>query len=155
MSNNIENAERYSPEKLLLGFSRTKFIAFTLIALLVHVVFIGATSINYIYYKLNPDAARAIEEKKAAAEAQKAAEKKLAQSSATTGQVSQATSAPTAAASSSGPMATAAAAPAGPNIPESRMNAPVVKEITATAKPDEIPKSPGDLGIRIEDTNPK
>ena len=35
------------------------------------------------------------------------------------------------------------------------MNAPVVKEITATAKPDEIPKSPEDLGIKIEDTNPK
>ena len=123
-----------SPDELLAGFSTSNVFRWFLVALLVHAVVIGGFSIGTIRDALDPEGAKA--RKEAALAAAKAA--------ATPAPAAQ----PAAATPAAAPEATATAKPEAPQTP-------IEKATTEAAKPDEIPDTPDDLGLSIEDTNVK
>jgi outer membrane biosynthesis protein TonB len=127
-----------SPDELLAGFSTSNVFRWFLVALLVHAVVIGGFSIGTIRDALDPEGA------KARKEAALAAAKAAATPAATTAPAAQ----PAAATPAAAPEATAAAKPEAPQTP-------IEKVPTEAAKPDEIPDTPDDLGLSIEDTNVK
>jgi hypothetical protein len=133
----------YSPDKLLAIFTKTRFIFYLGIALAVHVIIIAATSIGYINDNwIDPKgAARRLEELAAAAKTNQAA--------------FAATNKPAGSAGTGTVAATAASGPAGTNISADRTNSLMMKQITAAAKPEEIPSITNALGISLEDTNPQ
>ncbi|MEI8229388.1 MAG: hypothetical protein WCH77_14155 [Planctomycetota bacterium] len=125
--------DRLSPDSLVATFSQSHLLRWFLLAFLIHAIVIGGMSIGNIRDLLDPEGAKA--RKEAAIAAAKAP--------------------PTAATQAPAPAAPAAeataAAPAKPDAEKS----PVEKATTEVAKPGEIPKSPDDLGLSIEDTNPQ
>lgn len=128
--------DRLSPDSLVATFSQSHLLRWFLLAFLIHAIVIGGFSIGNIRDLLDPEGAKA--RKEAAIAAAKASTAAPAATAATPAQA-----APTA-------EATAAAA-AKPDAEKS----PVEKATTEVAKPGEIPKAPDDLGLSIEDTNPK
>jgi len=149
-----------SPRDLLTMFTRGHMAFWIAVAVGIHVVFIGAFSVGYIRDRLDPEgAAQRLAAAEAAKEALKQQAAKETQRSATAARSPEpaAVAASTnAAAAKSAADETANAAPAGARgatVPAERANTPVVKRITETATPEELPKTPGDLGISIEDTN--
>ena len=150
MSEFDEEMRRFAPHKLLSIFAKTKIVLFLVLALAIHVVVIGGTSVDYVYYRVvfpkkgelrdkARDALKTKEEehrKKVAADKEAAAESnRLARAAANTNTASTAK---------------------GPLTDADRMDAAkdtaVIKRITDTAKPEEMPDDPGDLGITVEDT---
>jgi outer membrane biosynthesis protein TonB len=127
-----------SPDELLAGFSTSNVFRWFLVALALHAVVIGGFSIGTIRDALDPEGA------KARKEAALAAAKAAATPAATTAPAAQ----PAAATPAAAPEATAAAKPEAPQTP-------IEKVTTEAAKPDEIPDTPDDLGLSIEDTNVK
>jgi outer membrane biosynthesis protein TonB len=123
-----------SPDELLAGFSTSNVFRWFLVALALHAVVIGGFSIGTIRDALDPEGAKA--RKEAALAAAKAA--------ATPAPAAQ----PAAATPAAAPEATATAKPEAPQTP-------IEKATTEAAKPDEIPDTPDDLGLSIEDTNVK
>ena len=128
-----------SPDDLLAGFSTSNVFRWFLAALLLHAVVIGGFSIGTIRDALDPEGA------KARREAALAAAKATAAPAATQAPADQPAAATPAAAA---PEATAAAKPEAPQTP-------IEKATTEAAKPEEIPDTPDDLGLSIEDTNVK
>ena len=128
--------DRLSPDSLVATFSQSHLLKWFLLAFLIHAIVIGGFSIGNIRDLLDPEGAKA--RKEAAIAAAKASTAAPAATAATPAQA-----APTA-------EATATAAPK-PDAEKS----PVEKATTEVAKPGEIPKAPDDLGLSIEDTNPK
>ena len=51
--NSVESL--YSPDKLLAGFTRSRFITYIIIAILLHVIILTATSVPYLLDQINPD----------------------------------------------------------------------------------------------------
>ncbi len=150
MNNNSPHLDQFSPHKLLTGFTRSRFWMWMVMAIAVHVLFIGALSLGYIRDNyIDPEGAQA---RKTAAEAAAKAE---AEKNAPKPPVSLPPD--TAAATNAAPTNAVAAtfAPATnslPDIPEDRKDTAVVKAITAVAQTNEIPKMPDDLGLSIRDT---
>ena len=128
--------DRLSPDSLVATFSQSHLLKWFLLAFLIHAIVIGGFSIGNIRDLLDPEGAKA--RKEAAIAAAKASTAAPAATAATPAQA-----APTAEAT-----ATAAAKP-------DAEKSPVEKATTEVAKPGEIPKAPDDLGLSIEDTNPK
>lgn len=131
-------AGQISPDDLLGGFSQGHLLRWFLAALVIHAVVIGGFSVGTIRDWVDPEGAKARKEAVAAA----------ARAATTPAEVP----APQAAA----PPAEATAGATPP--PESQADAaetPIEKATTATAKPEEIPDVPDDLGLSIDDTNPK
>ena len=156
MQEQTNEAVHLSPEKLLSGFSKGHMAQWILIAAAIHVVVIGSLSVSYIRDRwIDPKGAEArIVAAKAAQEAlKKAAAAKAVAGKAGAGAAASASGAVARASSASGTGAVSSAAAGGDEIPEDRKNSPVVKRITESAKPGEIPKQPGEIGISIEDTN--
>ena len=143
MQTEIQERMQYTPARLLTGFTKTRIVVWIAVAVALHALLIGMTSLGYIRDKLAPEQAAARKAAAAAAAAEKTRPPKAA---------AKVPAAP-------GPTnvaAVAKAAPAGEEaIPEERKNAPVVKRITEAAKGAELPKQPGDLGISVDDTNPR
>lgn len=133
---------RRGPDKLLTTFSKSPFWIWVIMSLVIHLsisVFISYGFIRDHY--LDPEGAVA---RKAAALAAEAKPEPAP--------------APKPVAPKPVPPApTAAATPTNSTdrLLEERKNTPVVQRITETAKPAEIPKQPGDLGISIDDTKLK
>lgn len=127
-----------SPDDLLAGFSTSNVFRWFLVALLLHVVVIGGFSIGTIRDALDPEGAKA--RKEAALAAAKAA--------ATPAATAEPAARPAAATPAAGPEATTTAKPDTPQTP-------IEKATTEVAKPAEIPDTPDDLGLSIEDTNVK
>jgi hypothetical protein len=147
--NAAESTDKYSPQAQLTGFTNSKFALWLGAALIIHVLVIGALSMGYIRDTwIDPEGAKARKEAMAAAakaEAEKNAPKPPAPAATATNAVAPATNAaPTTAAPATNTLA---------GIPDERKNTAVVKEITAVAPTNEIPKSPDDLGLSIKDTN--
>lgn len=145
-----DNAEpkRHTPDKLLGNFTKSRFWTCVAIAVGAHLVLMLVTSVTYIrveWFGAEPPVQKTQEE--AVVEKPVAAD-------------------------------TAAPAPEEPPEAESKAAAPgdvyelmggrdgaealrqakdteVVREITEVAKPEEIPTIPDDLGISIQDTNPR
>ena len=150
--NSIESL--YSPDKLLTGFTRSRFITYLIMAVVIHVIILTATSVPYLLDQINPERVNRREAK--ALEAQQAAD---AKKKTTGGAVSNASAAyigatnvPTSV--STGIVAKARVPAGGVSVSNDRTNTAVMKQITEIAKPEEIPSAPGDLGISIQDTNP-
>lgn len=140
----LPDAVDKSPEQLLAPFAKSRIAMWIIVAVVLHVVLIGGTSLGYIRDHFDPAGA---EKRKAAAlaiaEANKPKPKtppKPVESPAT---------------NNPAPTAATPAAPVEPKPMDNRNNTPVVKTITATAATNEIPKVPDDLGININDTNRK
>lgn len=152
--NNDQTLLPYSTDKLLVNFTQSRFSFYLIVAVLIHVVFIAITSVSYINdHWIDPEGAARRTAELAAAQSNKMAAV-VAVPPVNTGGVSNATSG----------ISTTAAAPAGTgvvmgvassNVPADRTNTVIMKQITDTAKPSEIPKAPDDLGISIKDTNPQ
>lgn len=154
----IREINEVPPDDLLVVFSRGRIVMWMAVAVLLHAVVIGATSVGYIRdHWIDPEGAKARQE---AAAAQAAAEKAAAKAALMP--KAAATNAPPAAAATNAPASTAegaaatngAAAGDDAAVLESRRNTAVVKRITETAASNEIPAKP-DLGISLEDTAPR
>ena len=135
--------DRLSPDSLVASFSQSHLVRWFLVAFVMHTVVIGAFSIGYVRDLIDPVGAAARKaEVIAAAKAVVAA----------------------AAAAAAPPAAPAEAAKPGdgktPQSAEksdgkSAEKSPIEKATSEAAKPDEIPATPDDLGLSIEDTNPE
>ena len=170
MSAKLDHVEinETSPEQLLVVFSRGRILFWMAIAVLIHVVVIGSTSLNYIQDRwIDPEGARIRKEAAAAAldaeKKAKAAAKAALRAAATNapGIRASATNVPVAAVTGGVPVSvTATSAPAASAAVDeaaqlaSRSNSAVIKRITATASSNELPRA-SELGISIEDTNPQ
>jgi len=142
--------EQHSPQVLLMGFTRSRFVLWFALAAAAHVLVIGALSTGYIRDTwIDPQGAA---ERKAAAEA---AAKALAEKANPPAPVTP----PAAPAASNATTATptVSTAPATNTPPQSELekhkDTEVVKAITQTVSTNEIPKQPDDLGLTIKDTN--
>jgi len=134
-----------SPDKLVTGFSRTRIARWLLLALLVHVVFAGATSVGFIRdHWIDPEGA-ALRKK------EREAKRKAELAAATEAETEKAEASPEPKAAPDAKVE-AKAAPDDPKLIEKHKDAPIIKEITAKAKKKDIPKEP-DLGISIDETN--
>lgn len=137
-----DRIDRLSPDALVETFSRGQMFRWFLAALLIHTVVIGGLSVGTIRDLLDPEGAKA--RKAAAVEAAKAASA-----------AAQPASAPAEQAAATPPAEgeKPATEPATPG--DEKPKTPVEEATSATAKPDEIPAAPDDLGIGLDDTNPK
>ncbi len=165
-------ADRFSPDKQLALFSRTRFLGFLALAVIVHVVFLTLTSLPYIRDTwIDPEAAelRRKQEKEALAADQKGTVMMEA------GRIGSSNVAALVAAETNAAMqaetfalgTNAAAAPdtnANPFLKQIVGEMPkdgrptdskVIREITDLPKTNEIPTAPAhdDIPLRIEDTN--
>lgn len=143
MEENKGNVVYQSPDRLLAGFSKGRIVLWALIAVAVHVVFIGATSVSYLRDRLDPEGAEA---RKAAVAAAALKEKEKEKAPAKSVMAS----------TNAVPDAKAGGTVATGNeerLLEERKNTPVVKRISEKAKTNEIPTQPSDIGISIDDTN--
>jgi len=148
------------PDELLGVFSRTGMGKFLALAVVIHVVLIGGTSVGYIRDRLDPvgaaerrkqeEAARQTAQKQASAETAPAATQTAPTEGAAATQSSQGD---TQQAEAPRKDADDTAAGSESRILEARKDTPMVKRLTETASPKELPKKPDDLGISIEDTN--
>ena len=144
---------RRGPDKLLASFSKTHFPLWVALSLCVHLGLAGFISYGYIRDNYI-DPAGAAERQRLADEAEAAAKKASAPAAAPGAKSSTPGAVPGGAAK---PQAASAApgAKTPDGTPDARKNAPVMKRITDSAKPGEIPTQPGDLGISIDDTDSK
>ena len=131
--------DRLSPDSLVASFSQSHLVRWFLVAFALHTVVIGAFSIGYVRDLIDPVGAAARK-----AEAIVAAKAVVA-----------------AAAAAAAPAE--AAKPGDGKTPQSAEKSdgksaeksPIEKATSEAAKPDEIPATPDDLGLSVEDTNPE
>jgi hypothetical protein len=147
-----DTVHSYSPDKLLYHFNRTNFGLIVVLAILIHAVLILGLSVNEIRDRwIDPVGAKKRKDAAIAA-AEAAMSNRL-------GMVTSATNLPAAVSPASPGAASNTIMPAGkPALAaeiSARSNSLVVKQITEIAKPGEIPAQPDDLGISIQDTNPR
>lgn len=139
MNQTNQEKDRFSPDKLLDGFRKTAFAKWLVIAVLAHAIVIAATSVGYMLDVVNPERVeRRQAEEKARIEAKQAALTKPAEDR------------------DEDEEAAAAAAPAMDSdaaLLEQHKDSPIVKAITETAKPEEIPDQPQNIGISFDDTD--
>ncbi|MEI8314305.1 MAG: hypothetical protein WCG79_02525 [Verrucomicrobiota bacterium] len=135
---------RRGPDKLLATFSRSPFWIWVILSLVIHLsvtVFISYGFIRDNY--LDPEGAVARKAAALAAEAKPEPPPALKPV------------APKPTPPAPSPSATATPTNSTDRMLEERKNTPIVKRITEVAKPDEIPKQPGDLNISLDDTKLK
>ena len=145
MEQKHQEAVHYSPDKLLASFSGGRIIVWGLVAVAIHIVFIGVTSVGFIRDRwIDPEGAEA--RRKAAAEAVQAAQPKPVPKAAATAVATNVVPPKVVSVSSTG---------GEERLLQERKDTPVVRRITQTAGTNEIPKGPGDIGISIDDTNPR
>ncbi len=144
-----KDLQRLSPDKLVAGFRRIDiFVIGLALAVGLHVLVIGGTSYSYVLDKLDPSRVekREVEqrERKEADLAAKAAAEAAAEAKPAPNETEPAPEEkpvpeddPTA------------------GIPGDKRDHPVVRELTETADPEEIPEVPGTTGLGIDETNPE
>ena len=135
---------RRGPDQLLTTFSKSPFWIWVLMSLVIHLSISGFVSYGFIRdHYLDPEGAAA---RKAAALAAEAKPEPAPAPKPVTPPPVPPTPAPT---------ATGPATNSTDRLLEEHKNTPIVKRIMETAKPDEIPKQPGDLNISLDDTKLK
>jgi cytoskeletal protein RodZ len=151
-----QSLEQYVPDKLLGSFKHSSFTLALLISLGIHLAAIGGTSVGYITDRwVDPEGAkqRKIE---AQARLQAAAASNLVGKAAAVSNVPSGTVSNAPAPAGAAPGAAAVtSAPAAATNELNRTNTAIMKQLNETAKPEEIPSAPNDLGISIKDTNPQ
>jgi len=145
-----QDPEHFAPQKLLTGFSKTRIFTWLLASIVLHVVVIGASSPEYLYYHVINWKAGEERER-----LQKQEEARRGQEEAEAGKVQEtrAQPVPKKPARNGEP----AVRPEGEERNTSAMmkkheDKPVIERINETAAPEEIPKQPDDLGLSIMDT---
>ncbi len=134
-----QDIQQLSPDKLMLGFSQTRFTKGLVLAVVFHVLFVGVTSMHFIW-RTWIAGAEPEPEPVAEAAAEDAPEDAVDDSSATTGAVEKAESEP------------AEAPQTGHDaMMEKYKDTPTVRAITEVADPDEIPDMPDGINLSIED----
>ena len=137
-----QDIQRHSPQKLMGSFAGSRMLVCLGIALAVHVIIVGGSSLDYIYYNwINREAGKARQER---LEAERKAKADGGREAAETPAGGDAKAEPGAAAGAEGEEA----------MLEAHSDTPVVKRVTEKATPDEIPEQPEELGISLDDTNP-
>ncbi len=131
--------DRLSPDSLVASFSQSHLVRWFLVAFALHTVVIGAFSIGYVRDFIDPVGAAARK-----AEAIVAAKAVVAEAAA---------AAAPAEAAKPGDGKTPQSAEKSDG--KSAEKSPIEKATSEAAKPDEIPATPDDLGLSIEDTNPE
>lgn len=133
----------HSPDKLLAGFARSRFVSCMLIAFAIHAFVFTVSSLSYIRDQLDPAGAeRRRAELIESEEKEAAADKPPVESPAEPPR--EAVAAPE----------EAPPAAAVPLADDPRMDTPIMKQITELPEEGEIPEVPDTLGISIADTNP-
>jgi len=135
MNEQPQDVLKLSPEKLMTGFTRSRFGLWIGAALVVHVVFIGILSLGYIRDQMDPEGAK---QRQAAADAL----------------IKAATPAPPKPVAPP-PVAVPTAPPSDKTLMEQRSNTPVIKAITQLPATNAAPPQPNDLGISLDDTRVK
>ena len=134
---------RRGPDQLLTKFSKSPFWIWVLMSLVIHLSISGFISYGFIRdHYLDPEGAAA---RKAAALAAEAKPEPAPTKPVT----------PPPAPPAPAPAATGPSTNSPDRLLEEHKNTPIVKRIMETAKPDEIPKQPGDLNISLDDTKLK
>lgn len=125
--------ERYDPDKLMTVFVRTRVLRWLGVSVAMHLVLVLLTSFGYIRDRwIDPEGAVVRAARRAAAlDAQPAAPATPPAAPETVAQGSP---------------------PSGTALMEARKDTPVMQRITETARPEDIPRQPDDLGLSIEDT---
>jgi len=146
MSEPINDADNFSPYKLLRNFSKNRVLPCIFFALVIHVLIIGGTSVNYIYYTwIDPDAKPA---ESAAGEQGDLTEEPDDEETPGEGKDGEGTPAEKGKDGES-----PEAGKASGDDDDDPSKAPVVERITDEPEPGETPSEPEGLGISIEDTN--
>ncbi len=164
------DSDRYSPDKQLAVFSKTRFLAFLMLAILAHVLLLTVTSMSFIRDTwIDPEAAelRKQQEKEATIADQKSTVMMEA------GRIGSSNVAAMVAAETNAAMraetfaagtnaAVAPATNANPFLKKLVADMPkdgrpvdskIVRDITGLPKTNEIPTEPADIPLSIEDTN--
>jgi hypothetical protein len=146
------DVEDFSPYTLLRNFSKNRVLPCIFAAVVIHVAVIGGLSYEFIYTTWIDPSAKT-EELAGTEGAAKPAEDESATNPA------EADSADAAVGAEDSSEAAAArkdgsGAEDAETSDDEPLEAPVVREITDKADPDEIPDKPDDFGISIDDTNP-
>lgn len=141
-------ADQVAPDDLLASFSQSHLVRWFLMALLIHAVVIGGFSVGTIRDWVDPEGAKA--RKEAAIAAAKAATAPAEAAPAAEGKPAESATPDTKAGDTKTGEAKAGAATSA-----AEAKTPIEKATTEAAKPEEIPSAPDDLGLSIEDTNPK
>ena len=145
-SNSTQDIQQLSPDKLMKGFSQTRFIYGLLLAVAVHIAIVGLTSMQFIWRTW---IAQEEPEPEVVAEvADKPEEKPATEQAAATGAVERAETPPAQTNQRN------AAQSEHEALMERYKDTPTVRAITEAADPDEIPDMPDGNNISIEDTNP-
>jgi hypothetical protein len=136
-----DDIDKLSPQKLMGVFSETPALMAFGVAVILHVLVIGGTSLSYIYATwINPSAPVAEEDAANGGSGTDAA-----------GGTNVTAVAATNDAATAGEATADEGAATGPA--EGQAEAPVVKRVTEASAPGETPDLPDDIGIKIEDTN--
>lgn len=144
---------QYSPDKLLAVFARGNMVLWFIVAILLHTVFIGLTSVSYIRDTyIDPDSADKRRKEAALMAQQKETAKAEAAAAKAEAAAPAATEPAKPPAGGTESKATGASDDPEKKLLDEKKDTPIVKAITETAKPSEIPKEPG-IGISLEDTN--
>lgn len=151
MTENNEVKNSYSPDKLLIGFTQSRFIACLIIAAAIHGLIFTASSVTYIRDQLDPEGA---ERRKSEAAAQQAAATSQVASAASVTATRTRAAVTSAVPAAAGTNEGTKPAGTGPSVGDARTNTVIMKQISEIPKPGEIPAVPDDLGVSIDDTNP-
>jgi hypothetical protein len=151
MSQEYSEIQKMSPDKLVRMFSRSHVGVAVLLALLIHVVFVGAMSVNYIW-----ETYIAPEQAQAAAAAATNTVDEAAVTASDTNTAAVASPAAAGAAGSGTPAATAQGAAAAnmEGIPEQYRDSEVVRSVTEASKPEDIPSMPDPIGVPLGTEDP-
>lgn len=149
-----KDIQQLSPDKLMKGFSQTPFIKGILLAVIIHIVFVSLTSLQFIWRTWI-----AAEEPEAPA-VEASADGEADVESTPTDETSAGTAVVTGTVEKIENEQRGAQSEADEarsehdQMMEKYRDTPTVREITEAADESEIPDAPDDLGISIEDTNP-
>jgi len=143
-----------APEQSLVMFTRGRILFWAAVAVAIHVVVIGVTSLGYIRdHWIDPEGAKVRKEAAVAAlAAEKAREKPQPPPAPAASNAPAVAATATNVATATTTNVTPAAEGGEASQLEARRNTTVVKRITEAASSNEIPKKP-ELGISLEDTN--
>lgn len=147
---NQNDIQQLSPDKLMQGFSKTRFMSGIVLAVVIHILFVGVTSLQFIWRTW---IAAEEPEPKVIAEAPAQAGEPAADDAAGVAVSATGVKESVDRDTGSAPERTAAQQQHD-QMMEKYRDTPTVRAITDAADPDEIPTMPDDLGLSIEDTNP-
>ena len=156
--NQITKQSTLNPDRLLVDFTGRRIVFWTIVAVAIHVVFVGATSLTYIRDTyIDPDGAvkrkaAAADEKKRLAKAQAAAAAGIgtngvAGATGTNGVAGATNAVPAAGAATNAPVANTNTARARylEGLPEDATNSAVIKRMTDVAAPADMPTMGNEL----------